>query len=898
MRIPLRSAAWALGTGAVVLVAASAWGVARWAALEAMYGQGERRLAAATALGAEQVRASRGLPLDSVAGALALATGYRVSVFDSEMALLADSDLGPATPDTLPDRSGRSEVEGALLRVDASARRTSLLDGQRYLFGATRLYREGESVVVRFGDPVGPMRDAAARVARLVGAGVLAGGLVVLVLIHRAAGGVAGSLGRVTRLLTRLAAGRPPGPRIKLSGVTELARLASSANRVRAELEEQVGQVSRERDELAQLMDEVAEGLMALTSDARVLLINSAARRLLGVADVPSFAPVGSIVRDPVLRDLLEASVVRAEGRLEVGIGGRELEVRTKMGAAGGSVVLLVDVTEMRRLEAVRTDFVANASHELKTPLTVIRAAAETVMDEDLPRPLRHKFLESIEGNTVRLQRLVDDLLDLSRYESGEWRPARERVEIDRVARAAWQELAAAAGRSVEFDVAGGGAAVGDEAALYQIFRNLFENSLRYVPEDGGRIGVEIGSSGPMVVVAVRDDGSGIPAASLPRIFERFYRVDAARSRQEGGTGLGLAIVRHLVSSMGGEVAAESNWGSGTTVTFSVPRRLGPAERGRDRPSAVTGEAAGPLRRAGGALTLLSALLAGCSAGDGDGGSVLVVGGSSSLYPLSAAVAEDYAREHPGSRIVVRVSGTAGGMRRLCEGEIHIAGASRPMTSAEAARCRSAGIGHLAIPVARDGVAVVVNAGHDAVGCLTLTELRRLWAPGGGVATWRDLRPGLPAERIRLFGPGTASGTYRFFTAVVMGRAGASRADHYQSEDDHLIARGVAGSRWSLGYLGSASHAASEDRVRALAVDAGFGCVRPTPETIGDGSYGPLARDLYIYVSDMYSNMYRFVVHYVTASQSLAVEAGYAPLPAGEYERSLARLASMAAGPS
>lgn len=572
MRIPLRSAAWAFGAGAVVLVAASAWGVARWAAARAMFDQGERGLVAATALGAEQLRASRGLPLDSVAGALALATGYRVSVFDGEMALLADSDLGPATLDAPAHRGRRSEVEGALLRVTATSRRTSLLDGRSYLFRATRNYWEGESVVIRFGDPVGPMREAAARVARLVGAGVLAGGLLVLLATHRTAGVVTGSLAEVRRLLTRLAAGRSPGPRIKLSGVTELAQLASSANRVRAELEEQVARVSRERDELAQLMDEVAEGLMALTGDARILLINPAARDLLGVTGVPQFAPVGSIVRDPVLRDLLEASVVRPQGRLEVKIGGRELEVRTKMGTGGGSVVLLVDVTEMRRLEAVRSDFVANASHELKTPLTVIRAAAETVTDESLPPDLRRRFLESIEGNTVRLQRLVDDLLDLSRYESGAWRPERVRLAVDEVAWAAWTEQeAGAAGRGVEFEVAGAGEALGDEAAVYQIFRNLFENALRYVPEGRGRISVEIDSRGGQVVVAVTDNGAGIPAASLPRIFERFYRVDAARSRQEGGTGLGLAIVRHLVSSMGGEISAESVWGSGTTITFSVP---------------------------------------------------------------------------------------------------------------------------------------------------------------------------------------------------------------------------------------------------------------------------------------------------------------------------------------
>ena len=438
MRIPLRSATWALGAGAVVLIAAAAWGVARRAVAEAMYDQGERRLGAATALAVERLRASRGLALDSVAAALALATGYRVSIYDREVALLADSDLGPATPDTLSDRSRLSEVEGALLRVNASSRRTSLLDGQRYLFSAARLYREGEPVVIRLGDPLAPMRDAAARVARLVAAGVLASGLIALILAHRGTGAVTGSLEQVRRLLARLAAGQPPGPRIKLSGVTELARLASSANRVRSELEEQVARVSRERDELTQLMDEVAEGLMALTSDARILRINPAARGLLGVADVPPFAPVGSVVRDPVLRELLEASVIRPEGRLEVTVGGRELEVRTKMGTGGGSVVLLVDVTEMRRLEAVRSDFVANASHELKTPLTVIRAAAETVIDEGLPPDLRLKFLRSIEDNTVRLQRLVDDLLDLSRYESGAWRPARERLEIERVACAAW----------------------------------------------------------------------------------------------------------------------------------------------------------------------------------------------------------------------------------------------------------------------------------------------------------------------------------------------------------------------------------------------------------------------------------------------------------------------------
>ena len=556
----------------MVVISAVAWMVTRLVAAEAMYDDGRKHLDVATGLGAERLGTSRGFALDSLAGALALATGYRVSVFDAALGLLADSDLGAEPLDTLSDRGRRTEVAGALLRVAASSRRPSFLDGREYLFSAARVYWEGTSVVIRFGDPADPIRAAAAGVARVVGAGVFASGLVVLILAHRGLRSVTGSLGEVRRLLARIAAGRPPGPRVKLPGITELARLSSAANRVRAELEEQVARVSRERDELAHLMDEVAEGLMALTNDARILRINPAARELLGLAEVLPFAPVGSVVRDPVLRDLLEASVIRPEGRLEVTVGDRDLEVRTKMGTAGGSVVLLLDITELRRLEAVRSDFVANASHELKTPLTVIRAAAETVLDEGLPPDLREKFLRSIEGSTVRLQRLVDDLLDLSRYESGAWQPERKPFPVDVVAWSAWEEQEAkAVRRGVDFEVVGAGEALGDEAAVYQIFRNLYENSLRYVPEGRGRISVEMSPNRGLLVVAVKDNGAGIPAASLARIFERFYRVDAARSREEGGTGLGLAIVRHLVSSMGGEVSAESTWGAGTTITFSIP---------------------------------------------------------------------------------------------------------------------------------------------------------------------------------------------------------------------------------------------------------------------------------------------------------------------------------------
>ncbi len=286
---------------------------------------------------------------------------------------------------------------------------------------------------------------------------------------------------------------------------------------------------------------------------------------------------------------------------------------------------------------------------------------------------------------------------------------------------------------------------------------------------------------------------------------------------------------------------------------------------------------------------LLAVLMTACS-GDGERGRVVRVDGSSSLYPLSVAVANDLAATRRGTRIVVGISGTGGGLRRLCEGGIDVSGASRPISTAESARCRAEGIEYLAVPVARDGIAVVANPANAAPRCLTLDELARLWEPSSPVQSWRDLRPALPGETIRLFGPGSDSGTFDFFTNVVMGRPGASRVDYYRTEDDNLIARGVAGDRWALGYLGSAVIGADDTLVRTVAVDMGFGCVLPTEEAISDGRYSPLSRDLYLYValaSLARPDVQDFVQHYVASAERLSGTTGYAALPAAEYERGL-----------
>ncbi|HEU0078008.1 MAG TPA: ATP-binding protein, partial [Longimicrobiaceae bacterium] len=250
--------------------------------------------------------------------------------------------------------------------------------------------------------------------------------------------------------------------------------------------------------------------------------------------------------------------------------------------AAGGAVLVFLDVTELRRLEDVRRDFVANASHELKTPLTAIRGYSETLLDENLPPELRRRFAEVVKENADRLQRIVDDLLDLSRIESGGWRAEPEEVAVAEAAEEAWaalEEDASARGVAFEVRIAPGCDHVrADPSALRQVFTNLLHNALRHTPA-GGEVTVSADCAAPApdappgrwLRIEVADTGSGIPAVHLPRIFERFYRVDNARARAEGGTGLGLAIVRHLVESHGGTVEAESELGRGTVVRFTLP---------------------------------------------------------------------------------------------------------------------------------------------------------------------------------------------------------------------------------------------------------------------------------------------------------------------------------------
>lgn len=523
-------------------------------------------------LGEWIVASSPDLPPDSLARAMTGLIEYRVTLISPEGMVLGDSYLPRRELASVENHADRPEVRGALAGSLTFARRVSATVGEDLLYGALVVERAGEPVVLRLAAPLSEVERTVDRVQGTIAVTGLLAMLLALAVAYWLSVALARPLVRLANQARELTAGNFSVRAPRRGGVAEVEDLALAFNRLTDELQARLSELGRERDEMQALIDCMAEGVVALTDDARLLRTNRAARALLRLPEAPPYAPVGTLVRNPELRETLEESVVKPVTSREIRLGDRHLLVSSRTLDMGGAVTTLLDVSEIRRVEQVRRDFVANASHELKTPLTSIRGFAETLLEEEPPPDLRLRFLTAIRDNTVRLQRLMEDLLDLSRLESGGWVARSRPVAVEAAALDAWEPYASeATRRDIDFTIDAEISLEADYQGLVQIFKNLLENALRHT-QDRGHIHVSAhpGSSG-MAVVEVSDDGEGIPSRALPRIFERFYRADSSRARDVGGTGLGLAIVRHLVNAMGGEVEAESELGRGTTIRFTVP---------------------------------------------------------------------------------------------------------------------------------------------------------------------------------------------------------------------------------------------------------------------------------------------------------------------------------------
>ena len=510
-----------------------------------------------------------GMDADSLADAWAIALGSRVTLLTREGRPLGDSDYDRPALERLGSFADRPEVRAAAAGARASARRDPGSATGEHLFVAVR----APQGIVRLAQPTAALDDiiAGARTD------ILLGGVIALAVAMLLAAMFARAISRPIVELRDVAQAFAAGDvtrRPTLVAPGEIGDLATALYRMAGQLGARLEALQQEEALLLALIESLNEGIVAVNPRGRIVRINESGRRLLGIRATGELS-VDHLPRDRVLREALDAALAgHATPASELRLGDRTLLLTARALPDRSAVLALYDLTPVRRLETVRRDFVANVSHELKTPLTVVSGFAETLTEEGLPPEQRRQFAETIRANARRMQRIVDDLLDLSRIESGGWIPAPVGLDARSVAADAIAPLRdAAAAKGVEIQVAiDPPAAVlhADPTAIRQILGNLVENAVRYTPA-GGRVTIFTERRGSGVTLGVRDTGIGIPADHLPRIFERFYRVDPARSRDAGGTGLGLAIVRHLTEAHGGRVGAESLPGRGTTITTFFP---------------------------------------------------------------------------------------------------------------------------------------------------------------------------------------------------------------------------------------------------------------------------------------------------------------------------------------
>jgi two-component system phosphate regulon sensor histidine kinase PhoR len=372
------------------------------------------------------------------------------------------------------------------------------------------------------------------------------------------------------------------GTRTRVAGRDESGQLGRALDTLAESLSVSLEEVSRERDRLSGILAGMQDGVLLVDRGGRVLLQNPALGEMLLLSPEPENKPFEEVVRDETLKSVLKRARNSTEpvtAEIEVsGLKSRQVVVRAAelQGAEGGSFAVLVDVTNTRRLETVRRDFVANVSHELRTPVTAIRSAAETLLMSGMrDGATADSFLAMIERNAERLQGLVEDLLDLSRIESQKYQLNYTALDLEELfghAVSLLRERAESRKVRLEYEVEKGLSPVlADERALEHVLTNLIDNAIKYGGE-GGTVTLSASETPHAVHLVVRETGPGIEAVHLPRLFERFYRVDSSRSRELGGTGLGLSIVKHLVDSMGGSVAVESELGKGTTFTIVLRR--------------------------------------------------------------------------------------------------------------------------------------------------------------------------------------------------------------------------------------------------------------------------------------------------------------------------------------
>ena len=527
------------------------------------------------------------------------ASGLRAAVFDQTGHMLAAS---PQQPQSAESSSDRPEVQQALSSGEGHSTRRSAALGRDLVYYCVRSQTaKGDTLVLRLALPLAEAHTSLAELRRrLLVASLLIlvfGGLISLIYFRMFAARVE----RLKDFSRRVAAGDfSPLPAERQQD--ELADLAGALNDTAASMDRTIRSLSGERNRSSAILRSMVEGVAVVDARERIVFSNRAFSEILSLdAGVIEGRPLIEVIRNSELLGLIRRALNGEEGlRSDIAMGvvqQRSFSVTATpvqaldsaaanrlpanvanapqpAGQPSGAVVVLHDVTELRRLERVRQDFVANVSHEFKTPLTAIQGFAETLISGALEDPRNNRrFLEIIRDHAARLASLTDDLLKLARIEAGKLEVEFVPVNIlELVEQCAETALLKASRKQIVFetDVPPGLPAIrGDAGLLREVLQNLLDNAIQYTPQ-AGRIGVSVAINAREAVIAVSDTGIGIPLADQERIFERFYRVDAARSREAGGTGLGLSIAKHIVEAHGGRLWVESAIGHGSKFSFSI----------------------------------------------------------------------------------------------------------------------------------------------------------------------------------------------------------------------------------------------------------------------------------------------------------------------------------------
>ncbi len=512
--------------------------------------------------------------------------GYRVTLIREDGTVLADSSQDRDGLAGMENHAMRPEVLEAMRTGSGESRRTSATTGTEYYYRASRSADTSPVRIIRVALPTAQVAKVQSTYLTAMTVSTALFLLVLSLIAYLVVRRLSKPMEEITRAAERTADGDLAFP-LPPSGEDEIGRLAGAVERMRAGLLLEVEEVQSEHRLLLSVLASIREGLVLMDRDHRILLASRSFREILHFQGEPEGRLLPEVVRDPTVTRLLEQTLETGEPAepeiVRMPDTRRAYEVRTApildgKGDLLSVLTLLFDVTRLESLESVRREFVSNVSHELRTPLTSIQAFVETLQEggiDDLEN--RDRFLEIIRRNTGLMAEIIEDLSDLNKIETGAIELVPENLDLKRLAGGLREKIlhtAAAAGVSVDLEIPDRYTVRADPRRLEQILSNLLDNAVKF-SEPGGQVVVsaarkEEGGS-HFDQVTVRDTGIGIPSDSLEKVFNRFFRVDPARSREVPGTGLGLSIVKHLVHLHGGRVRLESELGEGTSVTILLP---------------------------------------------------------------------------------------------------------------------------------------------------------------------------------------------------------------------------------------------------------------------------------------------------------------------------------------